>query len=194
MYISPISKNLPRRTDGLRSRDYQMCDYWRRNEELRPSTIVKDVLFNDSRWLHDQAPTSTHLSHKTLGLYISRAWLLWKRVRAYLTLACVARVSVRFRRLISKLIPMHTKISRMHRKPNFRTHRAPLRLLDARVLLIQAARGEHANGRGSLLLFSPRASSRFLPSRPKNGHLKQARTCLVPNMYCVFPCEERILA
>ena len=81
VYISPISKNLPRRTDGLRSRDYQMCDYWRRNEELRPSTIVKDVLFNDSRWLHDQALRSTHLSHKTLGLYISRAWLLWKRVK-----------------------------------------------------------------------------------------------------------------
>ena len=33
--------------DGLadvRSRDYQMGDYWRRNEDLRPRTIVKDAL------------------------------------------------------------------------------------------------------------------------------------------------------
>ena len=120
---------------------------------------------------------------------ISRAWLLWKRIKG------LSHTSLRSKRLraVSQAYS-HIKISRMHRKPNFRTHRAPLRLLDARVLLIQAARGEHANGRGSLLRFSPRASSRFLPSRQKNGHLKQARTCLVPNMYCVFPCEERILA
>ena len=120
---------------------------------------------------------------------ISRAWLLWKRIKG------LSHTSLRSKRLraVSQAYS-HIKISRMHRKPNFRTHRAPLRLLDARVLLIQAARGEHANGRGSLLLFSPRVSSRFLPSRQKNWHLKQARTCLVPNTYCVFPCEERILA
>ena len=60
--------------DGLmdvRSRAYKMCDYRRRNEELRPSTIVKDVLFNDSRWLHDQGLRLTHFSRKTSGLYQS---------------------------------------------------------------------------------------------------------------------------
>ena len=162
--------------DGLmdvRSRAYKMCDYRRRNEELRPSTIVKDVLFNDSRWLHDQGLRLTsHAKHQDC---ISRAWLLWKRI-AYLTLACVVSVSEQFRRLILHQNFSHAWIT----KCLYPWCSATLAWRESSANT-GSARGTRELERKPPLFFSPRASSRFLPSRQKNWHLKQARTCLVPS-------------
>ena len=95
VYISSISKNLPRRTGGR-------TVTWLPNGRLLEAKRRLEAKYNsqgciiDSRWLHDQALRSTYLSHKTSvepGYY-------GRGLRAYLTLACVASVCVRFRRLI----------------------------------------------------------------------------------------------
>ena len=53
----------------------RLCDYRRRNEEWRPSTIFKDVLFDDSRWLRDQGLRSLtyHTIHQD-DIYVERGY------------------------------------------------------------------------------------------------------------------------